>query len=553
MKNKINVASLIVIILALGGCGSSDGESSDGDSNENRSDTIELSGLVMDGYLHKAKVCLDLNLNSECDTDEPSTTTSSDGKYTLTINKDDEFNYPIIAKAIAGTTIDADNPTSAITKSYTLTSTVDKPEVISPLTTLIKGQVDKNSELSSLEAAILVSDKLDITSDSSKLFEDYVQSENNDATSKKLHEVSKVITNLIVDIEEKITSDLGISSISQSQRLGLNYLINDIVVSNIDIIAQEINDDKTINELSSEINIIVNSNITTQDDLDTAIETIKNKTIAELFSGKTLYTYDNSTVVEVIFSDDFNTLQWSEIINGTDSGTDSISIINDYKIETVTYNDGDTSTLTVNGSYDDYIVVLLKNDDGENTTRFYYNQDKGMEYYGLTPKSVTTKTILSDADWNSIEPIYTDATGDTDLSGLDITEIKMSQDDENFYINIKRAGLNFPTSDYNFFDYFLYFQSGEKVFAVHNYNYYNPNVSRTSLFNGRTNYGEDLFTEEKTVINTTNVNLQLVIPRNSNFMQDNISYSVTLTSGGYNGSTRLEGESEWDSNFLIKF
>lgn len=43
-----------------------------------------ISGVVLDGYIEGAKVCLDVNANLQCDVDEPSADTDKDGRYSLT-------------------------------------------------------------------------------------------------------------------------------------------------------------------------------------------------------------------------------------------------------------------------------------------------------------------------------------------------------------------------------------------------------------------------------------------------------------------------------------
>ncbi|MGH8848934.1 MAG: hypothetical protein ACREXQ_17055, partial [Polaromonas sp.] len=59
--------------VALTACGGG----SDGPAN--------LSGVVADGYLNGATVCLDLNNNMACDAGEPSATTTAGGKYSMAV------------------------------------------------------------------------------------------------------------------------------------------------------------------------------------------------------------------------------------------------------------------------------------------------------------------------------------------------------------------------------------------------------------------------------------------------------------------------------------
>jgi len=44
------------------------------------------SAKAIDGYIFGAKVCLDINSNNTCDSNEPYTTTANDGSYSLSVN-----------------------------------------------------------------------------------------------------------------------------------------------------------------------------------------------------------------------------------------------------------------------------------------------------------------------------------------------------------------------------------------------------------------------------------------------------------------------------------
>lgn len=461
----------------------------------------------------------------------------------------------IIILTTALTTLDTDNSSSTIEKSYILTSTIDKPEVISPLTTLIKGQVDKNSSLSSLEAANLVATQLNITSDSTKLFEDYVKNESTDTVSKQLHEVSKVVVQLMVDIEEKIKEDLGISSISEDQRLGLNYLINDIVFSNIDTIAAKIKENETIDDLTAEISAIVDNNEKTELDLDSAISATARKTLTQLLAGKVFYSSgEGSTILEKLtVSADMKSSTWKEIVGGVDGGSDTITSVSAYNMELTSNETGEVWTITLIEEYSDYLVMIGGEKGKEqNTNRFYYDQDKAMEYYGLKPKQVPINTISTSNDWNSIEPIYTEASGDAALSGLDIVEVKISQDDSNLYIDLKRAGLQFPESGY-YYNYWIYFRSQNKTFSIENF-HDNEGLYGFTIYDG-IGYqgGVEVLNEYKTA-NTTDVHLQLIVPKSLNLIEENVPYTVSIFTHGFaNGIDDIQGEKQDDSSFSVEF
>jgi hypothetical protein len=72
-------AAIVTTSIALVACGG--GSSSGGGGN---SDSL-LKGIVLDGYLVGAKVCLDLNENWVCDTGEPSTMSTTGGRFSLDV------------------------------------------------------------------------------------------------------------------------------------------------------------------------------------------------------------------------------------------------------------------------------------------------------------------------------------------------------------------------------------------------------------------------------------------------------------------------------------
>ncbi|WP_348751489.1 hypothetical protein [uncultured Aquincola sp.] len=132
---RASVAASVVTLAACGGDGDDDTP-----APPPPAPTAQLSGVVLDGALANAKVCLDINDNRACDADEPSTTTGADGKFTLTAEEAKLPLHPVLAVATAGTTTDADY--GAIAKGYTLAAPAGKGAVITPYTTLLQSEMD---------------------------------------------------------------------------------------------------------------------------------------------------------------------------------------------------------------------------------------------------------------------------------------------------------------------------------------------------------------------------------------------------------------------------
>lgn len=136
----------ICSIAVLSACGGSD------DSPAAPPNTmVTLTGSVMvDKAVRNALVCMDLNANNACDTDEPaSARTGADGVYSITydsakVTTQQVAGASLIAPMVPGattaatTTIDAASPNVGLTeKAYVLKQVPGKAGQINPLTTLL--------------------------------------------------------------------------------------------------------------------------------------------------------------------------------------------------------------------------------------------------------------------------------------------------------------------------------------------------------------------------------------------------------------------------------
>lgn len=131
---------------------------------------VTLTGTVMANQaVRNAVVCLDLNANSACDTDEPSSArTGADGTYTISyetskVSAAQAAAASLIAPMVAGTatdantTFDAADPNVGLTASaYVLRQVPGKAGQINPLTTLVaKGMLDGMTEADARSNAAL--------------------------------------------------------------------------------------------------------------------------------------------------------------------------------------------------------------------------------------------------------------------------------------------------------------------------------------------------------------------------------------------------------------
>jgi len=99
MKHTKIILSILLISILTTGC--QNNEDKDIIINDNKDDTekvltstsVNISGVVVDGYISGATVCLDNNNNNRCDITEPSTLTNKQGKYSLSFDKRDNLAY----------------------------------------------------------------------------------------------------------------------------------------------------------------------------------------------------------------------------------------------------------------------------------------------------------------------------------------------------------------------------------------------------------------------------------------------------------------------------
>lgn len=162
------------ISLIVSGCGGSSNEQSSTTTTPVYPTTTNLTGVVADGLIKGATVCLDKNNNLMCDSDEPQSITNDNGEYVLKgISNSDSLNYPVIAVVPKGA-IDQDTPNTPISTAYTLTTPIGKNSFISPLTTLVATEMYNNPQLHAEEAAENVNSTLVLNIQPASLFSNYM-------------------------------------------------------------------------------------------------------------------------------------------------------------------------------------------------------------------------------------------------------------------------------------------------------------------------------------------------------------------------------------------
>ncbi|WP_425667609.1 DUF1566 domain-containing protein [Vibrio tubiashii] len=207
------------ISVALIGCGGGSEPDSKLSPSVEPSASNRLTGVVMDGYLVNANVCLDKNKNSICDSGDGNIVqTDSQGKYELPVEGSTQ-GYRVLVEAIANKTIDLDNPNQTITKDFTLESPVTHSDVVSPMTSMIASMADLTGE-SFDEAARTLAADLNVSEDVLK--SDYVSGASSE--SQQIHMLARGITR-VIQSAQNASKDGGVTE-EFARKGSMNRLAN---------------------------------------------------------------------------------------------------------------------------------------------------------------------------------------------------------------------------------------------------------------------------------------------------------------------------------------
>ncbi len=136
MRSKFMKSSISIVVSTLAftmiGCSSS-GDSGVSNDIDPVTGTI-FSGIGIDGILVGSTVCLDVNQNNQCDTDEPAAITGGDGKFVLPATT---FSGPLLLRG--GTDLSTNAPFTGSLKAPAGST------VVSPLTSAVQSLVESGN------------------------------------------------------------------------------------------------------------------------------------------------------------------------------------------------------------------------------------------------------------------------------------------------------------------------------------------------------------------------------------------------------------------------
>ena len=250
MKKSVSIVLASVLSFAISGCGGS------GDSNNpTPTNKSAIEGKAIDGYLKNAKACLDINNNSKCDTNEPSTMTNDNGSFSITTNLSDLSKYKVIVESIPGTTIDSDTPNTPITQLFVLKAPASDPKVVSPITTLVETTLELNSSLTKDDVVRKLKQDLNV-SEAVDILGDYIKAKDiksTDATNyEKVHKIAKIVTK---SMAEAITKNENV--VRKNYDIALKVIVDEIKAKLPEVVNEV--EKESFNEDSYVLNVEVNS------------------------------------------------------------------------------------------------------------------------------------------------------------------------------------------------------------------------------------------------------------------------------------------------------
>ena len=229
LKKKITLAAVLIGMTALAGCGGSS-------TTATAPPTQTVAGVVADGYLTGAIVCLDTDNDKSCDGEIYRTTSLAGGAYSIpNVTAAALAQYPIVVEVPVGAT---DSERGDVTSAYFMSAPAGKPEFVSPLTTLVQNQIETNG-LSVDQAVASVKTQLGLTTLSP--LDDY-QPGVSGASSESVVAagVAKVIATTIATNKAAIEGVVGSSTTVTVQQV-VNLIVQQ-VMQNLGPIVSQVNE-----------------------------------------------------------------------------------------------------------------------------------------------------------------------------------------------------------------------------------------------------------------------------------------------------------------------
>lgn len=153
MRKKACAAVALMMAGALAACGGGGSMPS-----------ATITGKVADGYLRGAEVFLDMNGNYQWDSGEPKTTSGPGGAYTLSGPAGHMGRFPVVARAMAGVTVDEDTD-APVASGYVMSAPAGAAGFVSPMSSLVREKMAANPGMTMNEAMTQLRNQMNMPSD----------------------------------------------------------------------------------------------------------------------------------------------------------------------------------------------------------------------------------------------------------------------------------------------------------------------------------------------------------------------------------------------------
>lgn len=207
-KKKLLALAILAPAMTLTACSSSN---NDGPAQPTSQST---SGVAYDGYLRNATICVDENLNRQCDEGEPSAITGAGGKFTIDGLTDVQAKLPLVLKAVAGETIDEDGG-EPVDNDFTYLAPSGS-QAVSAFSTIIQVKKERliasGTSVAEAETQAKLQLAIDLGIDQTIDLSDYdavagTGTDTDGQLAANLHIVNQVLTRNIVEAQRNLTGN----------------------------------------------------------------------------------------------------------------------------------------------------------------------------------------------------------------------------------------------------------------------------------------------------------------------------------------------------------
>ncbi|WP_070990090.1 hypothetical protein [Halofilum ochraceum] len=247
MKRTATIFGIAALTTLAAGCGGSSGGGGGtiGDGDDSTDVTFDRDASAINSYLVGATVCVDVNFNNQCDSGEASSTTASEGQFSLTTSSP---SAPTLVRATPSTTEITDfngaNPTD-VGSSFELRAPASS-KVVTPLTTMVQAEAERliaNNGTSTSNAVSQAKSSIESTLSNNGVDVDVLNDDYIEAGNGKAAATSSAVRELIQQTRAEIDSAAGGDGTSDGTVLAREALSARKINDNLAGIATQIVDE----------------------------------------------------------------------------------------------------------------------------------------------------------------------------------------------------------------------------------------------------------------------------------------------------------------------